>query len=135
ILVPSIFLLVAAFLVNVVLARLIATQREQIGMLKAFGYSNARVAIHYLELTLAIVVLGVVLGVPIGAWLGRLMAVFYTTLFRFPALVFELEPAVAVGGAAFAIGAAMVGALGTLRRVVAMPPIVAMTPEVPAFRR
>jgi len=135
ILVPSIFLLVAAFLVNVVLARLIATQREQIGMLKAFGYSNARVAIHYLELTLAIVVLGAVLGIPIGAWLGRLMAVFYAQFFRFPALVFELEPAVAAGGAAVAVLAALAGALGTLRRVVAMPPIVAMTPEVPAFRR
>jgi putative ABC transport system permease protein len=63
------------------------------------------------------------------------MAVFYAQFFRFPALVFELEPAVAVGGAAVAVLAAMTGALGTLRRVVAMPPIVAMTPEVPAFRR
>lgn len=134
-LVPSIFLLVAAFLVNVVLARLIATQREQIGMLKAFGYPNARVAIHYLELTLAIVLLGVALGIPVGAWLGRVMAVFYARFFRFPALVFELEPAVAVGGGAVAVLAAIAGALGTLRRVVAMPPIVAMTPEVPAFRR
>jgi len=134
-LVPSIFLLVSAFLVNVVLARLIATQREQIGMLKAFGYSNARVAIHYLELTLLIVVLGVAVGIPVGAWLGRLMAVFYATFFRFPVLVLELEPAVAAGGAAVAVFAAVAGALGTLRHVVAMPPIVAMTPEVPAFRR
>jgi putative ABC transport system permease protein len=135
VLVPTIFLLVAAFLVNVVLARLIATQREQIGMLKAFGYSNPRVALHYVELTLVIVVLGVVLGIPIGAWLGRLMAGFYATFFRFPALVFELEPAIALGAAGVAVGAAVAGALGTLRRVVAMPPIVAMTPEVPAFRR
>jgi putative ABC transport system permease protein len=134
-LVPSIFLLVAAFLVNVVLARLIATQREQIGMLKAFGYSNARVALHYLELTLIIVLLGVGFGVPVGSWLGRLMAVFYAQFFRFPELVFELEPAVAFGGAAVAVFAATAGVLGTLRRVVAMPPIVAMTPEVPAFRR
>jgi len=134
-LVPSIFLLVAAFLVNVVLARLIATQREQVGMLKAFGYSNARVAIHYLELTLLIVVLGVAIGIPLGAWLGRLMAVFYATFFRFPVLVLQLEPAVVAGGAAVAVIAAVAGALGTLRRVVAMPPIVAMTPEVPAFRR
>jgi putative ABC transport system permease protein len=134
-LIPSIFLLVAAFLVNVVLARLIATQREQIGMLKAFGYANARVALHYVELTLAIVVLGVALGVPVGAWLGRMMAVFYATFFRFPVLIFELEPAIVLGGAAVAVAAAMAGALGALRRVVAMPPIVAMTPEVPAFRR
>jgi len=135
VLVPSIFLLVSAFLVNVVLARLIATQREQIGMLKAFGYANARLAVHYLELTLIIVMLGVAIGVPVGAWLGRSMAMFYATFFRFPVLVLQIEPAVAAGGAAVAVTAALAGVLGTLRRVVAMPPIVAMTPEVPAFRR
>lgn len=133
-LVPSIFLLVAAFLVNVVLARLIATQREQIGMLKAFGYSNARVAAHYLELTLIVVALGVAAGIPIGAWLGRAIAEFYGTFFRFPALVYALEPGVVAASAAVAAAAALAGALGTLRRVAAMPPIVAMTPEVPAFR-
>lgn len=133
--VPGIFLLVAAFLVNVVLARLIATQREQIGMLKAFGYSSVRLAVHYLELTLLVVALGVAIGLPAGTWLGRVIAEFYATFFRFPVLVLELEPSVAVGGTAVAVIAATAGALGSLRRVVAMPPVVAMTPEVPAFRR
>lgn len=133
-LVPSIFLLVAAFLVSVVMSRLIATQREQIGMLKAFGYSNARVALHYLELTLAIVVLGVIGGIPLGAWLGQLIAEFYATFFRFPVLIYTLEPGIVVLGGSLAIAAAVGGALGTLRRVAAMPPIVAMTPEIPRFR-
>jgi putative ABC transport system permease protein len=134
-LVPSIFLLVAAFLVNVVLGRLISTQREQVGMLKAFGYANARVALHYLELTLIIVSLGVVVGIPVGAWLGRVIAEFYGTFFRFPVLIYALEPSVAISGVAVAATAATAGVLGALRRVASMPPIVAMTPEVPAFRR
>ena len=132
--VPGVFLLVAAFLVNVVLSRLIATQREQIGMLKAFGYSNARVALHYLELVLAIVALGVVIAVPVGAWLGHEFAAFFNTLFRFPVVIFGVEPRVVATAAAIAIGAGSAGALGALRRVAAMPPIVAMSPEVPAFR-
>ncbi|MEZ5582595.1 MAG: hypothetical protein R3F37_07365 [Candidatus Competibacteraceae bacterium] len=37
---PVIFLGVAAFLLNVVITRLIGLQREQIAALKAFGYSN-----------------------------------------------------------------------------------------------
>lgn len=134
-LVPSIFLLVAAFLVNVVLARLIATQREQIGMLKAFGYSSMRVAVHYAELTLAIVIAGVLLGVPVGGWLGELIAAFYGRFFRFPVLVYAVEPGIVAIGAVVAAVAALAGALGTLRRVAAMPPIVAMSPEVPRFRR
>ena len=133
--VPTIFLLVATFLVNVVITRVIATQREQIGMLKAFGYANARVAVHYLELTLTVVLLGAALGLPLGVWLGRGLAQYLATFFRFPVLVLELEPAVLVGGVAVAVIASVVGTLGSLLRVAAMPPIVAMTPEVPAFRQ
>ncbi|HEU4727757.1 MAG TPA: ABC transporter permease [Kofleriaceae bacterium] len=133
--VPSVFLLVAAFLVNVVLSRVIATQREQIGMLKAFGYANARIAFHYLELVVAIVALGVVIAVPFGAWLGHELARFFNHMFRFPVVIFRVEPRVIAIAAAIALGAASVGALGALRRVAAIPPIVAMAPEVPAFRR
>jgi putative ABC transport system permease protein len=135
VLLPSIFLLAAAFLVNVVMSRLIATQREQIGMLKAFGYSNARLTRHYLELTLAIVALGTALGIPSGIGLGRVMALFYADFFRFPALVFRVDPAVVLMAVALAASSAALGVIRTLRRVAAMAPIVAMSPEVPAFHR
>jgi putative ABC transport system permease protein len=134
-LIPTIFLLVAAFLVNVVITRVIATQREQIGMLKAFGYSDVRVCAHYLELTSIVILFGVAGGIPVGVWLGRALAEYLATFFRFPVLVLELEPVVLVGGAGIAFVTSVAGALGSLRRVAAMPPIVAMTPEVPAFRR
>jgi len=133
--VPSVFLLVAAFLLNVVLSRVIATQREQIGMLKAFGYSNARVALHYLELALAIAGLGVVIALPFGAWLGHGIAAVFNDVFLFPVLVFRVQPEVVALATAIALGAATAGVLGALRRVAAIPPIVAMSPEVPAFRR
>src|SRR5579859_1836928 len=132
---PTIFLLVAAFLVNLVLSRLVATQREQIGLLKAFGYASGRVATHYLELTLLIVLPGVALGLPLGARLGVLFADFFVAFFRFPVLVFRVEPAVALEASVVAIVSAALGALGTVRRVVAMPPTVAMAQEIPRFRR
>lgn len=131
---PTIFLLVAAFLVNIVLSRVVATQREQIGLLKAFGYTSARIAVHYLELTLLIVLGGVLLGLPFGAWLGRVTAVYYAGFFRFPVLVFRIDPDVVLGATFVALTAAVLGALDSVRRVVALPPVVAMTPEVPAFR-
>jgi putative ABC transport system permease protein len=135
VLVPTIFLLAAAFLVNVVLSRVIATQREQIGMLKAFGYGSARVALHYLQLTLLVVFAGIAAGVPMGAWMGRTMTTFYGSLFRFPEVVMTLEPGVVALAALIAIVAVTAGTLGTLRRVVGMPPIVAMSAEIPAFGR
>ena len=133
--VPSIFLLVAAFLVNVVLGRIVATEREQVGTLKAFGYSNLRVAAHYLEFAMIVVLFGIALGVAVGAWLGRIMAVFYATFFRFPVLIFRVELWVVAVASLIALGAAGAGALGTLKRVMALPPIVAMSPEVPVFSR
>lgn len=67
---PAIFLGVAAFLLNVVVGRLVSTQREQIGVLKAFGRSNLEVGLHYVRLVLMIVALGLVIGVGVGLWLG-----------------------------------------------------------------
>jgi putative ABC transport system permease protein len=131
--VPGIFLLVAAFLVNVVLGRIVATEREQIGMLKAFGYSDARLAVHYLEFAGVVVLLGLALGTAVGLWLGRLMAVFYATFFRFPVLVFRLESWVLALVVMITTAAAAAGALGSLQRVLRMPPIVAMSAEVPVF--
>ncbi|HET7542368.1 MAG TPA: ABC transporter permease [Polyangiaceae bacterium] len=133
--VPGIFLAIAAFLVNVVLARIVATEREQIGMLKAFGYSNVRVAAHYFVFSMIVVACGVAISIPVGAWLGRVMSVFYATFFRFPVLVFRIEAWVVALAALVAVLAASVGALGTLRRVASMPPIVAMAAEVPLFSR
>jgi putative ABC transport system permease protein len=134
-LLPTIFLLVAGFLVNIVISRMVATQREQIGLLKAFGYTSARVALHYVELTLLIVLPGVALAMPAGAWLGRVFATFYAGFFRFPSLVFRIEPAVVVGGSLVAILAAALGTLGSVRRVIRLPPVVAMAPEIPSFHR
>ncbi len=50
--IPPIFLGVAAFLLNVVLGRLVTTQREQIAAMKAVGYGNAAIGLHYLKFVL-----------------------------------------------------------------------------------
>ena len=48
--VPTIFLGIAAFLLHMLLSRLVNTQREQIAVLKAFGYNNLNIGFHYLKL-------------------------------------------------------------------------------------
>jgi putative ABC transport system permease protein len=133
-LLPSIFLFVAALLVNIVLARVVATQREQIGLLKAFGYSPRTVAVHYLELTALMVLPGIVIGMPLGGWLGQVFADFFARFFRFPVMIFRVEPVVVMIAATAALAFAAAGALGTVRRVLAIPPIVAMAPEIPKYR-
>ena len=75
--VSGIFLVVAAFLINIVLSRLVATQRDQIAVLKAFGYSDAIIGWHYLKLTLIAVILGVAGGVPVAYGVGSMLADIY----------------------------------------------------------
>jgi len=68
---PTIFLAVAAFLTNMVMARLIQTERREIGLLKAFGYGNWAIGWHYAKMVLAIGSIGVLFGWILGVWLGH----------------------------------------------------------------
>ena len=133
---PSIFLLVAAFLVNVVVARLVAAQREQIAALKALGYPGRAIGGYYLRLVLVIVLAGTALGLLLGAWLGRMLLDLYADFFRFPALDYVLAPRLAVTSLAIVLVAAVVGSLNTVHATVRMPPAVAMHPPAPGrYRR
>jgi len=133
---PPIFLLVAAMLVNMTLSRLITLEREQIGLLKAIGYSSRDVALHYIEFVLLIAVCGIAIGFLAGAWLGSGLAQMYARFFTFPYLVFSRDPQLYLVAALVTLAAAVAGALSAVRAVVRLPPAVAMAPPAPlAYRQ
>jgi putative ABC transport system permease protein len=131
--IPEIFLLVASFLVYSVIARQIETQREEIGILKAFGYSDAAVAWHFIKMALVTALIGLLLGWVSGYWLADLITDLYRQYFRFPNLVLEISPDVLVLSALVALIAAAAGALVAVDRVMKLSPAVAMAPPVPAI--
>ncbi len=135
ILLPSIFVGVAAFLLNIVLARLIGTQREQIAALKAFGYGNARIASHYLEMVAIVILLGSALGVGLGAFLGDGLTNMYRIYFRFPELSYRLEGSIVVVGVAITFVLAALGAAFAVRSAIRLSPAEAMRPPAPARYR
>ena len=133
---PTIFLLVSAFLTNMVLGRLIATERPHIGLLKAFGYSDGEVALHYAKLVLCIAAVGAALGFVLGSWFGRINTVQYAEVFRFPLLVYHPSASAFVIAASLSAVAALSGAATVVRRAAALPPAQAMLPPAPpVFRR
>lgn len=133
---PVIFLGVAAFLLNVVLSRLVQLQRPQIATLKAVGYSNGQVARHYLSLALLIVMLGTSAGLGLGAWLGRLMTDLYTEFFRLPTLAFKLGAQVALSTLVASFSSALLGSWLSVRAVARLAPAEAMRPAAPPrYRR
>ena len=133
---PTIFLLVAAFLINQWLNRMVALEREQIGLLKALGYRNVAIAVHYLKFVIALVAGGTIIGAIAGTWLGAFITRMYGSLIHFPFLVFIKNSDVYVLGGLLSLLAGIAGAVRALRAVAVLPPAVAMQPPVPPrFRR
>jgi putative ABC transport system permease protein len=133
---PLIFLGVAAFILNIALARALALQRPQIAALKALGYANRALAWHYVKWALLIATLGIILGTAAGVWLGRMIIGLYNQYFRFPALEYRLSPRIVAEAGALTLAAAGLGAFSAVRRAVRIPPAEAMRPEPPArYRR
>ena len=128
---PAIFLAVAAFLLNVLMGRIIQTQRQQVAILKAFGYGNRDIALHYGLLTALIVVVGAVLGIALGAWAAEAMAGLYAEYYRFPETSFRLQPQVIALALLVAAGAAALGTFRAVSRAVGLPPAEAMRPPAP----
>jgi putative ABC transport system permease protein len=129
---PAIFLAVTAFLLNLVLSRLVGTQRDQIATLKAFGYSNAAVGMHYFELALIPLAAGLVLGSALGLYLAELLAGVYARFFQFPTAEFVPDWSIVAAAAAVGVVAGVAGSLSAVARGVSLPPAAAMQPEAPA---
>lgn len=130
-----VFLAVTAFLLNIVVGRVIASQREQIALLKAFGYGNGRVALHYGQLALAMVAVGVPPGMVLGAWFGHGLSVVYAKFYTFPHLVWRMEPWLLAASVAFAAVGACIGVAAGLWRVLRLQPAEALRPEAPPLYR
>ncbi|QQR91283.1 MAG: FtsX-like permease family protein [Myxococcales bacterium] len=134
--VPTIFLLVAAFLLNMVLSRLVATQRAQIATLRALGYGVWQLLRHYLLFVLLVVTLGSLAGVLVGAWLGYELTNLYSHYFHFPALRFSLGTDLVLLSVWVSLLAGTVGALSAVWKVIQLPPAEAMRPAAPTrYRR
>lgn len=133
---PTIFLGVAAFLLNVVFSRLFQTEREQIATLKAFGYSNWKIGFHYLQFVGLIASVGIVLGIIGGGWMGSGMSAMYMEFYRFPYLHYFIGPSVVAIAILISLAACIGGTIFAVRRAVKQPPAEAMRPESPArYRR
>jgi len=132
---PTIFICVAAFLLNVVMSRTINTQREQIATLKAFGYNNIDVGIHYAKLVILIISAGVLGGIAFGIWFGKMLGGIYMEVYRFPFFIYKLYPEVIITAIFISIASALTGTMHSLWMAAKQTPAEAMRPEAPVKYR
>jgi putative ABC transport system permease protein len=129
---PTIFLFIAALLLQISLTRLVGIQRSQIALLKSLGYSNRTVGLHYLKLALLLVCGGVLLGIGVGLYAGTYFTTIYQEFYRFPRLTYQPTAGVLASAVIITMTAAALGALDAVRRAIRMPPAEAMKPAPPA---
>lgn len=133
---PAIFLAVAGFLLHVVTARLVATQREQVAALKALGYRDGAIALHYLKLVAPMVLGGYVLGLLLGRWMGGMLTGLYAEFFRFPSFQHGIPASLAWTGLGIVVLTAVLGTLTAIAASVRLAPAEAMRPPAPGnYRR
>jgi len=133
---PTIFLAVAAFVLNMLMRRLVRTQRTQIAVFRAFGYSTRDLAFHYLGLALLVGLLGGAAGIGLGLYFAHYVLEAYREFFSFPVLEFGVDPVAVPLGLAISLGFAALGALGAVREAVRLEPAEGMRPESPhVYRR
>ncbi len=128
---PVIFMSVAAFLLNIVVTRIVARQREQIAALKAFGYSNFEVGGHYLDLVLAIATAGMALGTVGGIWMATNLIEMYQEFYKFPVLTLKINHFAVFAALLLTTTIAVLGTWFAVAKAIRLPPAEAMRPETP----
>lgn len=133
--IPPVFLLVSAFLVNMILSRLVALEREHVGLFKALGYSNFAVGAHYAKLVILIALAGLIIGSAAGLWLGQGLTRIYAEFFSFPFLIFTRSLDLYAIAGSVTVLSALAGAAKSIWSIANLPPAVAMRPPAPEVYR
>jgi putative ABC transport system permease protein len=128
---PTIFVVVAALVLNVLLTRLAEHQRTVVGTLKALGYSDLQVFGHFLKFGLVVGLTGGVLGDALGWWMAGGLTRIYGHFYQFPNLENHFFAWIHVQGVAISAGCAVLGALRGSRAVLKLQPAEAMRPKPP----
>ncbi len=132
---PPVFFGITVFLVNMVIGRIVSLERSEIGLMKAIGYSDAEVSLHYLYLAGLIALLGIAVGLAAGTWFSRELAELYANFFNFPYLIFSVSPGTYIIATALGLATSALGAVQSALRAARLPPAVAMSPPAPPSYR
>lgn len=128
---PTIFLAVAALVLNVLMIRLIDQQRTLIGTFKALGYTDAQIFWHFTKFAIAMAMVGGIIGLVLGYGMSELVTSIYRMFYEFPDLSNRIYPGVYSMGLSIALVCALIGSLQGAKSALALKPAEAMRPKPP----
>jgi len=129
---PLMFLLAAAMAAYVMISRVVHSQRPQIGVLLANGFTRRQVRRHYLGYGLVPGLLGSIPGAVAGILLARLITEMYTGMLSIPVTLVQFYPATLIGAVLFGLVASLLAALAPALVASRVMPATAMRGETPS---
>lgn len=128
---PVMFLGVAVVVLHILLSRLAEQQRTVLGTLKALGYSDLEVSLHFLQLAWVVALVGAAAGCGLGYGLAELLTAMYRQFYEFPALENHFYLGIHLAGVLVSLVCATLGSLRGVRMVLRLQPAEAMRPRPP----
>lgn len=128
---PLTFVIIAVVVLYMMLKRIIEQERTQIGTLKAFGYSNASLCLHYMAYGGITGLAGGLLGFLYGAAMSGFYLQMFLDFFTMPAMVQPVNPMFLLASVGVGLGGGLLGAFMGALRAIRLSPAEAMRPEAP----
>jgi putative ABC transport system permease protein len=128
---PLMFLVTAALVLNVFLGRLARQQRTVVGTLKALGYEDRAIFVHFLSYGLIVGLVGGIVGSGLGYLASVGLTAVYKHYFEFPDLFSGFYLATHLTGLTVSLLCALLGSLRAARAMLRLRPAEAMRSEPP----
>lgn len=128
---PTIFLVVAALVLNILVGRMVSQQRSTIGTLRALGYSTRSIFTHYLGYGAIVGALGGTSGCLFGVWMQSFYVGVYRQFFDIPQINLHLYGDILWQGWLISVICSMLGTVKGIRYAVRLEPSEAMRPPAP----
>ena len=132
---PILFLVVSSLAIYTLLNRLVQSQRGQIGVMRAMGYSRGQVLRHYLAYGLVIGTVAAAAGVGLGYAIATLLTRAYGSFLTVPFISTQANPGVLAIGFAAGLSASLVAAAIPAWLSAGIRPAEAMRPPAPPAGR
>lgn len=128
---PVLFLIIAAIIMAVIIARMVENERTEIGVLKALGYSNKHILLSYIKLTIIVGTMGALFGMLFGAMSSYQFTKVYTKMFEIPILVYNFDVKYLIIALIMAVVLAILAGMYGARKILKLVPQESMRPKSP----
>ncbi len=129
--VPVVFLVFAGIMLATMLSRIVKKDRTSIGVLKAMGFTNGEIVVHYLKYAASVGIIGGFLGSVVGTALSGAMTNYYLVFFNIPSLTVKVYYYRILISVVLSLLFCIISGFLGVRGIIRINPAESMKPEAP----